>query len=99
MVVSDGDVVIMSAASRLCYHGVPRVFEGLDALSSSASSEANSSSNKQQQTHCKTNSEYVDASSSYWRRGRINVNVRQVYADDREQVFANTDTKPSASDL
>lgn len=80
ILLSSGDVLVMSAESRLCYHAVPRVFAAADRQQPWNSNEDVS--------HCceLTKSDVDDCLSPdkwkpfehYLKDSRINVNVRQV---------------------
>ena len=78
VVVREGDVVVMSGKSRLGVHGVPRVFDESDARSPTATAAAAAGGGGGD------DSPGPRARAAAWHalRGRINVNVRQVYSDD-----------------
>ncbi|KDR13104.1 Alkylated DNA repair protein alkB-like protein 1, partial [Zootermopsis nevadensis] len=75
MLIHSGDIVIMSGASRLCYHGIPRIV----SADTSPWNDANSSTDLSSEIiySCMENN-FWEPFGNYLKTSRINMNVRQV---------------------
>jgi len=62
ILLRSGDIIIMSEESRLCYHGVPKVFP----------------EKFENDTNLNYNDELIEPFKNYMQITRININVRQV---------------------
>lgn len=90
MLIRSGDVVIMSGASRLCYHGVPRILSSDQVPWNDVDLESECLQRKEKNLasfpsclsseiiHSCAEDCFWEPFGNYLRTSRINMNVRQV---------------------
>lgn len=93
LLLQSGDIVVFGGVSRLCYHGVAKIFSSTpfpvtsqdwsDLLHSTDDSDDWKA--QYQQVQC------------YLERHRININIRQVYADDTPLGMNSSDTETQSN--
>uniref|UniRef100_A0A182UD30 Fe2OG dioxygenase domain-containing protein n=1 Tax=Anopheles melas TaxID=34690 RepID=A0A182UD30_9DIPT len=83
LLLRSGDIVVMTGASRLCYHAVPRVCidaELPEGLGCSAARWAVLDAERQDAV------QWGAAAEEYMRHSRININVRQVLRENQQTL-------------